>query len=86
MNSTSKVPSHASFCNVVQTAFDLPPGTSIDLSAPLKEDLNWNSINVVMLMAMIESEYGVLLPVESIRQCDNLEQVFLLLQSHLVGA
>jgi acyl carrier protein len=71
---------------VVVTAFDLSPGTTIDLMAPLKEDLNWNSINVVMLMAMVESEYGVLLPVESIRECENLEQVFLLLQSKLIAA
>lgn len=72
-----------SFRDLVVRAYGLPPGSAIDLSFPLKEDIHWNSFNIVMLMAKIEADYGVLLPEAALWECNSLQEVLDLLLSKI---
>ena len=70
-----------SFCELVRNAYDLPPDATLNLLAPLKDDVNWNSFNIVLIMANVESNFGIQIDENSLWECENLEKVFSLLQT-----
>ena len=65
---------HTLIKKIEQEFDDLPPG-EMHKDSLFKEVLNWNSINSVVMSAMIEFEYNVLLSSDDFKKLNTVQDL-----------
>jgi acyl carrier protein len=61
---------------------DLVPGTLKPVSV-FREVFEWNSINALILIALVKTEYDVTINAEDIATSKTVEDLFLIIQSRV---
>lgn len=57
------------------------PATRIDSNTSFKKLEEWSSIFALIVIAMVDSEYGKTLTSEDIRSADTINDLFVIIQS-----
>jgi len=63
------------FIRKIEGEFDDMPKGVLTPDSPFREALNWNSINSVVLSAMIEFEYNVLLTADDFKKVTTVSDL-----------
>lgn len=64
------------FIQKIEDALEGIPSGSIQQGVNYRNIENWSSMHALMLMALIDSEYGVLLSGEEMAQCETINDLF----------
>ena len=71
------------FLEKVETELDdmEPKPGKLQPSNKIREIVGWSSMHALILIALIDTEYNVIVSGEDLRNCDTLEDIFNLIQS-----
>ena len=61
---------------------DMEPGKLMPDSV-FREVMNWNSINALILIALVDTEYDVILTADDLRASSTIADIFNLIQSRV---
>ena len=61
---------------------DLEPGI-LQPDSVFRELMNWNSINALILIALVDTEYDVILTADDLRSSTTINDIFNLIQSRV---
>lgn len=71
------------FIQNIEREFDsLKPGT-LKPESDFRKDFQWNSVNALIMIALITTEYGVTLNSEDIRKSITLQDLYNIVQSRM---
>jgi len=69
-------PNLEDFISKIEDEFEeIKPGT-LSPSSSFREALNWNSMNALIIMAIITSEFEVVIGPEDLKNCDTVQSLF----------
>ena len=64
------------FCRKIELEFEeIKPG-SLEPDMNLRSTFVWNSINALILMAFVNSEYNVMITVEELQKCTTIRSLY----------
>ncbi len=64
------------FINKIEEEFEeIKPGT-LTPNSDFREAFNWNSMNALMIMAIITSEFEVVIGPDDLKSCDTVQSLF----------
>ena len=64
---------------------DITPGT-LKPESIFREVFEWNSINALILIAMVKTEYDVAINAEDIASSKTVEDIYSIVESRVAGA
>ncbi len=69
------------FIKNIETEFeDLEPG-KLKPTSNFREMFDWNSVNALILIAMVNTEYDVVINAEDLRSSKTINDIFQIIQS-----
>ena len=64
------------FIKKIENEFvELQPGT-LGPDDSLRDLIDWSSLNALILMALIKTDYGIVISSEGLRKCETVRQIF----------
>jgi acyl carrier protein len=71
------------FIKLIEEQFEeLKPGV-LQPDSNFREVFEWNSINALIIIAMINTEYGVTIDAEDIRKSNTVQDIFSIIESRI---
>lgn len=64
------------FIENFKNQFDDPESVDLTPSTRFRESKEWNSLTGLMTLAMANDSYGVILPVEKMKQAETVQDLF----------
>lgn len=64
------------FIQRIEEEFDDIPKGKLTADNPFRETVDWTSVNALLLMALISTEYDVNIEVEELKKCISLRELF----------
>ena len=69
------------FAQKVEKEFDeLAPG-SLEPNKPVEELMEWSSMNLLLLLSFVKTEFGVNLSARELKKCETLQELYDVIQS-----
>lgn len=64
------------FIENFKNQFDDPESVELTPSTRFRESTEWNSLTGLMTLAMANDSYGVILPVEKLKEAETVQDLF----------
>jgi acyl carrier protein len=68
--------------NIEEQFDDLPKGV-LKPESIFRDVFQWNSINALIIIAMVKTEYGVAINAEDIRKSKTIKDIFTIIQNKM---
>lgn len=64
------------FIQRIEEEFDEIPKGQLTADAPFKTLVDWTSVNALLLMALISTEYDVDIEAEELKKCNTVNELY----------
>lgn len=71
----------ADFIDRIENEYDDIPKGVLTADIPFRKVVDWTSVNALLLMALISTEYDVNIEVEELKDCATLRELWNIIES-----